>query len=225
MLEVYASLDTSPTGAQTCRYASKLSHISWRPPQLSVRVEGEGGCMSPALPTLAAPLPCSSPPTPSCSLHHHLTALLCALSRAVRDSQFEIRPFLRLQWRVRVEGSSQTHSVPSTHSARTALSLPQKRADKPRACAAFPKRSPISDARVRVCVEFRLELVWGRPPRLGLPVRPVSCVSSMPSCCVGAATHSPHIPPALPMAVAMRWCTRNAKFWPPTDCTGGVTRD
>ena len=130
---------------------------------------------------------------------------------AIHNSKFAP---LRLQWRVRVEGSSQTHSVPSTHSARTAPSLPQKRADKPRACAAFPKRSPISDARVRVCVEFRLELVWGRPPRLGLPVRPVSCVSSMPSCCVGAATHSPHIPPALPVAVVMRWCTRNAKFWP-----------
>ena len=102
MLEVYASLDTSPTGAQTCRYASKLSHISWRPPQLSVRVEGEGGCMAPALPTLAPQLSCSSPPTPSCSLHHHLTALPVS-SPAVRDSQFAKFAPLRLQLRVSVE--------------------------------------------------------------------------------------------------------------------------
>ena len=181
--------------------------------------------MAPALPTLAPHshvplLPLQAAHCTTTSPHFSVPS---PVRFAIRNSKFAP---LRLQWRVRVEGSSQTHSVPSTHSARTALSLPQKRADKPRACAAFPKRSPISDARVRVSVEFRLELVGASPEiRVTGSISMLSCVSSMPSCCVGAATHSPHIPPALPVAVAMRWCTRNAKFWPPTDCTGGVTRD
>ena len=130
--------------------------------QLRVRVEGEGGCMAPALPTLAPHshvplLPLQAAHCTTTSPHFSVPS---PVRFAIRNSKFAP---LRLQWRVRVEGSSQTHSVPSTHSARTAPSLPQKRANKPRACAAFPKRSPISDARVRVSVEFRLELVGASP--------------------------------------------------------------
>ena len=58
--------------------------------------------MAPALLTLAASTPCSSPPIPSCSPHHHLTTLMP--SHPVRDSPAAIRPSRRLEFRVRVEG-------------------------------------------------------------------------------------------------------------------------